>query len=257
MAEKLAKPPLVEAIFELRWDNPPADPLRPETAAYRLLPGRLYDRVKEKYPVAESLPTAALPDEMVNQSVQYRFRTAPEQWPLIQVGPGVLTLNETEGYDWPDFSNRCHELIGHLLEVKSGPSDLRPNDVRLRYLDAIEFDFATEDILHFLREKMNITVNFAESLFNIPDVQLSTAPSHLIFESAFQCNKPAGTAFLKLQLGQKRGQKALIWDTIVRSSGNDAPKLPTEFAAWLGSAHLITHEWFLRLTQGELYRSFQ
>ena len=74
---------------------------------YRLLLGRLFDRFQKDYPVHEQLPTASLPDDMVGQVVQHRFRVAKDDWPLVQVGPGVFTVNDTQHYTWTDFEQRA------------------------------------------------------------------------------------------------------------------------------------------------------
>ena len=97
-SRELKYKPLVEAIFDLRWE------LQQKTAGfaadpnYRLLLGRMFDRLEADYPAHEPLPTANLPDEMVGYTVQHRFRAQPGGWPLIQLGPGILSVNETDSY---------------------------------------------------------------------------------------------------------------------------------------------------------------
>lgn len=94
----LANPPLVEALVEVRWelDSPaPGVSLDPN---YKILLGRFYDRVRADYPFHEQLPMSLAPDELTGYQVQHRFRLAADAWPLVQLGPGILSLNDTAAY---------------------------------------------------------------------------------------------------------------------------------------------------------------
>lgn len=83
-SQKLSKAPLVEAILEMRWklvEQGPAVAIDPK---YKVLVGRLYDRLEKDYPYHEPLPAASLPDEMMGYVIQHRFRPTKDQWPLLQ-----------------------------------------------------------------------------------------------------------------------------------------------------------------------------
>lgn len=86
----LKNKPLVEAILEVKWALTSPTPGVQIDPHYKILLGRLYDKVCEQYPEHEQLPTATVPDEIVGHTVQHRFRYAPNDWPLIQVGPGIF-----------------------------------------------------------------------------------------------------------------------------------------------------------------------
>src|SRR5581483_2894612 len=119
MPEKhLKNKPLVEAILEVRWGLVSHAPGHESDPHYKLLLGRLYDRLQEKYPEHEQLPTAIIPDELVGHVVQHRFRTSAKGWPLVQVGPGILTINSTAEYTWEDvFRPRSVDAVGRLYEA--------------------------------------------------------------------------------------------------------------------------------------------
>jgi uncharacterized protein (TIGR04255 family) len=57
-------------------------------------------------------------------------------------------------------------------------------------------------------------------------------------------------------MGQKDDQTAIIWDTSVQSAGDDVPPLPQGFSQWVDAAHTVTGDWFFKLIEGELERSF-
>jgi uncharacterized protein (TIGR04255 family) len=163
----LKNKPLVEAILEIKWRLVPAvkvsGPAQMAVPAldphYRLLLGRLYDRFQKDYPVHEQLPTANLPDEMVGQVVQHRFRVAKDDWPLVQVGPGVFTVNDTRDYTWTDFQRRAREAVGRLYDAHPAVSELRIQSLVLRYIDAVEYNYDQEDAFAFLRDKLKVTIN--------------------------------------------------------------------------------------------------
>jgi len=70
----LKNKPLVEAILEVKWELQRLAPGVEIDAHYKIFLGRLFDRVSSVYPEHEQLPTATIPDEIVGQVVQHRFR---------------------------------------------------------------------------------------------------------------------------------------------------------------------------------------
>lgn len=253
--EELANKPLVEAILEVHWklESPSLgvqiDP------NYKLLLGRLYDRVLEDYPCHEPLPQAALPDEAAGYLVQHRFRASQRDWPVLQVGPGVLTVNDTDKYRWPDFRSRCISAVDKLFDAYPGGSAPQVNKITLRYVDAIAFDEPRPDVFAFLREKMKVNVELPTTLFDGTDVRQE--PAGLNWQSSFRSGRPKGTLHLRLATGRKEDSPALIWETVVQSAGDDVPQMPSEFQPWLDEAHDVTHKWFFRLIKGELERRFR
>jgi len=115
---KLKNKPLVEAIFELKWDLQEMPGEYYFDPDYKMSIGRLYENLKDKYPTQEKLNTATMPDEIAGHVVQYRFRSAENDWPLVQIGPGIVTLNETEKYTWDEFKDNITRLIETLIEVR-------------------------------------------------------------------------------------------------------------------------------------------
>jgi uncharacterized protein (TIGR04255 family) len=81
---ELKNKPLVEAIFEIRWELEKSN-LGLIDPNYKLIIGRIYDKLKAEYPYYEQLPTANIPDGIAEYITQHRFRTAENSWPLIQI----------------------------------------------------------------------------------------------------------------------------------------------------------------------------
>src|SRR3990170_3561524 len=150
MAKGLKNKPLVEAILEVRWQLQGALPGPQTDPHYKFLLGRLFDRMLKDYPEHEQLPTANIPDEMVAHVVQHRFRVAANSWPLVQVGPGIFTVNSTADYKWEDFRLRVLAAIEKLYEAHPKVGDLKITNLILRYIDAVDFDYITINAFDFL-----------------------------------------------------------------------------------------------------------
>jgi uncharacterized protein (TIGR04255 family) len=254
MVKELKNKPLVEAIFEIRWklqgtpSGPQIDP------HYKLLLGRLFDRFVPDYPDHEPLPTANIPDELVGYIVQHRFRVAAKKWPLIQVGPGIFSVNSAADYTWPDFRLRVVSALQKLYDAHPKVGDLKVTNLILRYIDAVDFDYASNSAFDFLRDKLKLTISLPTNLFNNTDVE--NRPNSLVWRCSFKCQRPKGVMGIRVATGQKNNIPAIVWETIIESAGDDLPSMPTDFSNWIDAAHEITDDWFFKMIEGELERRF-
>jgi len=250
----LKNKPLIEAILEVKWAlTSPIAGVQTDPH-YKILLGRLYDKVREDYPEHEQLPTASMPDEIAGGMVQHRFRHAVNDWPLLQVGPGIFTLNDTHKYTWPDFRCRAIKAITKLFEAYPKPDTLKVINLLLRYIDAVEFDYMKEDIFLFLKDKMKVIALLPNNLFT--DNEIQNIPKHFNWQSTFVCRHPPGTVTVRFATGQKEGKPCLLWETMVQSDGSEVPQMPRDFEQWIVSAHNITDDWFFKIIEGELERRF-
>ncbi|NQT18100.1 MAG: TIGR04255 family protein [Planctomycetes bacterium] len=253
--QDLKNKPLVEAILEVKWalqvsaDNVRIDP------HYKLLVGSLYDRLCDEYPEHEPLPSATMPDEVMSQVVQHRFRSAQADWPLIQVGPGILTLNETQKYTWDDFRVRSIAILGKLFDAYAKPGELKIESLVLRYIDAVEFDYMNHDVSAFLKDKMKVSLALPGTLF--ANNGIKSQPLRLNWRMDFACKQPRGVLHLRFATGQRQGESVVLWETVVQSTDDDVPEMPSQFSAWLDSAHGVTHDCFFKIIEGELERRFR
>jgi uncharacterized protein (TIGR04255 family) len=254
-AGDLKNKPLVEAILEVRWQLKELGRDAKVDPHYKLLVGRLFDRVRESYPCHEELPSAEIPDEITGYMPKHRFRARPEGWPLIQVGPGILTLNDTEGYTWSGFRTKALEAVTWLFDAHPDPPKLVPNRLLLRYIDAVAHDYTRKDVLGFLKEKMGVAFALPSSLFE--GDRVCSVPTGLNWHASFKCTQPPGSVHLRIATGQRYQEPSLIWETQVRSFGTEVPKMPGGFDVWLDASHEITHTWFFKLIEGDLERSFR
>ena len=257
MARKiLENKPLIEAIFELRWDLQQSAPSVKIDPHYKIIIGRIYDRVSSEHPFHEQLPTATIPDELAGYVVQHRFRKGKGQWPLIQIGPGVITLNDTDAYTWNDFEKRISYLLDNLFEAyPDAKNNLKINSLLLRYIDAVDFDYGKDDVFVFLKDKLKMNVGIHEKLFE--DTGASKSPLSLDLKISFPSTRPKGMVYLRMARGKRKGADALIWETMVQSAEDDAPKTKKEVATWVKMAHSLTDDWFFKMIEGDLLRRFE
>ena len=253
--EKLTHPPLIEVILEVRWQLQQQAPGVAVDPKYKLLVGRLYDRLSRDYPFYEPLPTASMPDEMLGYVVQHRFRTAEGAWPLVQVGPGLVTLNDTRDYTWKAFEAKSRQLVDALYSAyPDADTTLQVGGLQLRYIDAIPFDFATADVFQFLAENLKITLAFSPALFT--DVPVKPAPKGLNAMVEFSTANPSGTLRIRLARGKHQGADALILEMVLIADDSDAPDMPAGFVAWLNAAHNVIHDTFFKMIEGHLEEQF-
>lgn len=245
--------PLIEAIFEMKWeltvqpDGSAADPY------YQLLIGQYFNEVKEKFPHWNKLPAAEVPIQLVPHVAQHQFRKIEGGWPLIQIGSGILTINDTDNYDWDIFKDICKVAIETLFKVyPSAKTNLKINHLSLRYLDA---DLLCGINISDFLKKMKVTTTVPEALFS--DSKVSANPIGLNLQLAYISNEPKGIAHLKFAHGKKNKEDAVIWDTALVSTGEQVPNLPQNSIEWLEAAHSVTDNWFRKLTEGELMEKYK
>lgn len=240
--------PLLEAIFEARWALPEVAPSVRIDPAYKLLPGSYFARVKQEYPVPEQLPSALLPDEAAAYVVQHRFRKTAGGWPLLQLGPGILTLNDTTRYEWGDFRTRTLFALNELVTAYTSNDEIPLESASLRYINAIPCDHRRENVLDFMRSQMGLTVQFPAALFTPGNVH--PRPDVFSTQAVFPCQHPPGGVLIKIDNGERQGQSVLRWETAVVFGGPPfAKRLRAELPTWLDAAHQIAEEWFCALTK--------
>jgi len=251
---KLQNPPLIEVIFEIRWDlQEREDGVRFDPHA-KIFPGRLSSALGEEYPVYEELPTSDIPDEISGYIVQHRFRRAKGSWPLVQVGPGIVTLNDIESYEWQDFQRRIEGVLDALFQEYPETSLLATNEVVLRYLDAYPFDFEKENVAEFLSAKLGVQNQISPAFFEA--IGVSPLPIGVDFKYSFPSQRPPGYLHVGFSRGRVKGRDSVIGETIVQSPETDGPRTKDEILSWVSEAHALTHTWFFTMIEGDLLEEF-
>ncbi|PWB81022.1 MAG: hypothetical protein C3F08_02915 [Candidatus Methylomirabilota bacterium] len=245
----LPNKPLIEAIAEIKWGK--ESELDP---GFQVIVGRLYERLQGDYPEIEDLPTAQVPPAMTIHMARHRFRRKKDGWPLVQIGPGILTVNETETYRWDDFSSRVKVALAKLYDVQPFREGININQLLLRYINAIEFDYLSQDLTALLSKKMRAHISIPRELFQQTPVRERLQGLNL--QLTFPAESPRGVFHVAFGTGRKEDKRALIWELQMRSAGPDVPDMPLAFDTWLASAHELAEQWFFEIIKGELLESF-
>lgn len=263
MAERevLRNKPLVEAIFEVRWRLKEIQPGIAVDEDFPLVPGLLYERLRDSYPDYQALPIAELPPELGAQVARFQFRTAGGAWPLVQVGPGIVTLNDTENYQWEDFVLRIGDLVEKLFDVYATiGKTLEVERLTLRYVDAIEFDYLNEDVLSYLKDKLKIQVGITPAVFT--GTTITPTPSRLALEMSFASEDPPGSITISLATGKREAPEgspkpALIWHSLFTSESKVTVERKDDIMRWVASGHDLINGWFFTLIEGDLLEQFR
>ncbi|MFI7585929.1 TIGR04255 family protein [Spongisporangium articulatum] len=250
--EQLPQKPLVEALLEIRWALQPSEVegnLR--DPGFPLMVGSFQERVKDLYPHYERLPAADFPDDMTPYVVKHRFRTGPNQWPVVQVGPGIVSLNFTSEYSWEIFAERAARVVADLRDAYSRhvESPLRPNNLMLRFINSIP-NSADEPGMKFLAEKLHISVS-------LPAVfQPASSKATLTFAPDVD-DAYGSSGVIGVGSGINQGQPIIGLELQVVCSDSDLMPDLDEVGNWLDSAHQSIETWFFALIDGELLDGFR
>jgi uncharacterized protein (TIGR04255 family) len=112
---RLERPPLVEAIFELRFEtNAPS--------GGDLLPGLLFSQLRDVYPEFAPLPLSSVPREIRERDGNLRFKPAHRlagKSSVVQVGDHSITVSKSPPYvGWADFSAEIRRVLEALRGVR-------------------------------------------------------------------------------------------------------------------------------------------
>ncbi|MBP6826066.1 MAG: TIGR04255 family protein [Saprospiraceae bacterium] len=247
---KLPRAPLKEVIFELHWRLDVEPDLQQEVdVKYNLAQGRFQDLVLASgFPDYRRKVPVGLPLAVLNHKVEHQFWAGQKEHPVIQLGPGILTVNDTDkNYIWERF----YPLVAQCLESleKAYRQPVQPILFNLRYIDVIrarEYRVA-EDWLAFIHDNLKVQV---KHLFDTQG-QLSD----FSFNQSFALENGS-----ELNIIVSKGndtatnEDLLVWQTgIIQSTSTDWVNI----LPWLQWAHDLAHQTFLSMTKGNFYDSFR
>jgi uncharacterized protein (TIGR04255 family) len=251
------KPPLIEVIAEIHWslkkiDSAPQAHLDP-----------YYDVFREQFlevarsnglvHVQELIPSA-IPIELVSSQPQLRLRSKANAWPLLQIGPGILTANIVPPYDgWAAFEPFLGKAISDLFQsYPLADRTLNISGLHLRYIDGFDDSFGFEKYEDFAKQMLGIERPLSDRF-----VDENIAPgteSTFILENVFQNKTPVNsTGRMKLSPGQRDGKTAAIMELQCDSRYSDkSASNPTFISEWFAEAHKRLRKQFETIKTDEL-----
>ena len=241
---KLPKAPLLEVIFEIKWDviN------KSDIVDFQYLHGDLYSKLKSKYPHRESLVPPEVPLDFVKGNPIFRYRENQGSYPLVQVGPGLISLNTIDAkYYWEQFRDESNEILNILNEIypKYAELNLVP---AITYLDFFEYDKSKETPLHYVNS--NFQLNIADKFIDGLDAKLNDV------NFTFNYQLKGMIASLNMRNGKINNEKeGIVLQTKI--TGKKELYNSRKLKDWLDDAHDLSSNIFKSLTKGQLYESFK
>lgn len=247
---KLPKAPLQEVIFEVRWDlNISNETNQPYDPDFNMAVGMMYSIIKKDFKLLKTKfpPGIQFPQDFLNYQTLYQYWTSENLWPVLQLGPGVFTVNETEkNYQW---IKHYFPLVKKGLNwlQKSYNKELNFNFASLKYIDKVNVkDYNFTDWLSFIKENLNINI---ENQFDTRG-KLKQFSFSQVFEL-----KDGSELHLSIINGRNEKQEdILVWETSIIKMDNFNPK---SLIKWLENSHNITSKLFKEICKDELYNNFK
>ena len=246
MSGKLPKAPLQEAIFEMRW------PLQPDStggqlhdAEYRFALGKFQEALKEYFPHHVAKFPDEVPQQFLNYKPAHQFWKAENTWPIIQLGPGIVTVNDTEqNYVWD--TTYLPNIKTALAALKESYGTLAFNTLALRYIDAVRVaDYEKESWEAFVKD--NVNFHFSNKFDTRGDL------TRFNFEQNFDMSH-LGNLNIAISSGvNNKKEDVFIWQTAVTK--NDKTNFD-ELLSWLEEAHQCTSNTFKEFCKKDFYASF-
>lgn len=242
---KLPNAPLVEVIFEIRWNSTDKVSLD----KFQLLLGSMFSELKREFPNVINLrPDPAIPFNAFVGMPTHRFSSI-NGYPMYQLGPGIMSVNMTNSaYVWEDFI--C--TIKDVVTVFERLSELQGREITiaLKYLDFFKCNFSEINLTEYI--KTNFHLNVEAPYFDESPVKTFS------FATTRSCS--AGTFTMTMNTGYNNINGTQIEGIITES--NISEKISFELlnsyiSEKLPQAHDFLGNFFKQMTQGQLYKSFE
>lgn len=233
---RLPNAPLIEVIFELRWTA--------SDQSDHYIHGDFFPLIKDEFPYREQVNPGIIITGIPFPT--HRFRREPQGYPLIQTGPGLLTINTIDSkYDWKAYEALVIDTLSKFQKVYTLKESHNIRCV-LQYIDLIKFDFEKGDLVAFLQDNLHVSISqsFYKSKSSAKNIGLM-----LSFEDEL--------GSLNLSFG--RGQNLTGDDGIAIHTNLTSDILHPELKGisnWLSKAHTMTSSLFKEMTKGKLQEFF-
>lgn len=244
--EKLPNAPLQEVIFEARWglqsDSTGKQMVDPE---FSFALGKFQNLIKNEFPVKANKFPNEFPSQILAHQTMYQFWSDARKWPVVQIGPGIISVNDTDqNYIWRDYYNLIKNVLDNLLEAYDG--SLTFTESSLRYIDTVRVkDYGFDNWEDFVDQNIN---------FKFENKFKTRGPlRNFQFNQSFEINE-LGKLNVNLSSGKnKKNETLFIWQngvSVKRKQTNP------ELLKWLDKAHQCTSSVFKELCKEKFYGSF-
>ena len=243
MPNYLPNKPLAEVILEVKWGMPD----RPDPNYPRSL-GLLYSQVSGQYPDQSDLPCSQLPPDVAVHMVRHQLRRGNE-WPLVQLGPGVFTFNQAKSYTWTTFRDEAVRLHPLVCKATNAGESAPLHRLTLRYLDAWLVDDIGCGLDAFIKNRLHVTVGVPNEVFS-DSMSTDLCGGNILLE--YGCSDPEGVLSIQIAQGEQAKKPAYVLQTLFTSSDEAAQAGWLDFGNWMEKAHGVTKQCFFAMISGDL-----
>jgi len=250
------KAPLVELIVEIQWPVqtigiPGGLPIIGGTSAvfdlwFQKLTGALNE---QGFHNLERLVPHDMPP-MAHQ-ILYRYKKTNEQFPIVQFGHGIFTVNAgpPQYQSWETFRPQVEQALKALLDNKPGDLELKAlSRASLRYIDAFGEELRQGASNYaFMRDEIGVTANLPKGLLNLATDENEINPT-VAFRFPVKDDENATLAF---QIAAGRLGNSSSTDTLMDITylvGREIDPTVESVLAILDKARGTIHAWFEKLT---------
>lgn len=252
------KAPLIEVIAEIHWalrklDTAPDAKIDPY---YDLFREDFLGYAKNKMSLGDTqeLVPNTVPLELLPNQPILRLRSHPNQWPLAQLGPGILTGNIVPPYDgWEVFAPFIEKLVEGLFDCYPiAKKTLRIEKLHLCYIDGFDKSLGLEQYSTFADKMLGITPPLSSDFIE-DNVEKGTEVLYFL-ENRFSNTSPDGSyGKIKLTPGKMNNNDALIMEFHCESTFLDRTATAQDFIkGWFDEAHQRLSQQFDTLTTPDL-----
>jgi len=257
MARVLKNKPLEEAIFVLKWElkkniEDQSDEEYVSDPSFKLLIGRFWEKIKEQFPHFEELDASETSYDFGTFVPQFKFSKTPDKYPFVMLGPGIISVHDSEDYVWNTFEQQIFLIVNAFHQSYPKPEEILIVDMYLRYADAIIFDFQKENVLEFLRDQMKVDISINNSVFQNTGVY--PVPQGFDVRFSFFSEDPKSVTHLRFSRGGEKGEK-IMWETVVQVY-QKIPQNEDEIKSWATQAHELADILFFNTIEGKLLERF-
>jgi uncharacterized protein (TIGR04255 family) len=236
-------PPLVEVILEIKWNlqevvgilGVSIDPF------FGYFSKKFSSfAVENKFGYVEPLIPEGAPVEFFAGKPAVRFRKGENQWPLFQIGQGLLTVNDIPPYKgWDKFYEDSVKLaIEGLYDSYPNPQDfLKIETLSLRYINAFDDVFGYETFKSFVEDNLGINFSLREGLVLGKNLRFNT-------QTVFDLEEQNTTGLIKVNPGKKYEKDALILELGIQKTFESTFIEKGVALEWFNGAHNNIERWF-------------
>jgi uncharacterized protein (TIGR04255 family) len=254
-------PPLVEVIAEVHWRierlaTVPDGGIDPH---FNVLVANLEQALPQSgFPVVERLVPSQLPIELLADKPVVRFWRGEKQYPLVQLGPGLMTINIVPPYEgWRAFKPTLVKALD-LLRTQYPMSDtfLKIERAELRYIDGFTGRHGFASYPQFVRENLALGYSLPDEVLNSAT---EPAQEHVMWSADFGFplnGRPNQSGIVRLRPGKIRDEPGAILECAVRWRDPTSGIRLTDLPVWFDMAHGDVSRWFFALVKERLVESF-